>query len=162
MSMKTVCQSVCPLTFTPNVIPSSQSLLVLITFYPSIIQSDRMESQVGRAEAQAAAAQEGLTRCRKELEETRKREVRLRDKLKEYLDTDGKGSGPGGRKVEEALLRVEQLEREVEVLRTQNLILRKSAATGGGDGDLYESDPGNRHRHCCSWSCFHHRSFYSI
>jgi hypothetical protein len=121
-----------------------------------------MESQVGRAEAQAAAAQEGLTRCRKELEETRKREVRLRDKLKEYLDTDGKGPGPGGRKVEEALLRVEQLEREVEVLRTQNLILRKSAATGGGDGDLYEMDPGNRHTHCCSWSCFRYRSFYSI
>lgn len=117
---------------------------------------------MGRAEAQAAAAQEGLTRCRKELEETRKREVRLRDKLKEYLDTDGKGPGPGGRKVEEALLRIEQLEREVEVLRTQNLILRKSAATGGGDGDgdgdVYGRDPGERPSRisCCS----HNRSFW--
>ena len=117
------------------------------TIFLNSTQSDRMESQVGRAEAQAAAAQEGLTRCRKELEETRKREVRLRDKLKEYLDTDGKGPGPGGRKVEEALLRVEQLEREVEVLRTQNLILRKAAATGGGDdgGDMYDKDSGDRH-----------------
>ena len=103
---------------------------------------------MGRAEAQAAAAQEGLTRCRKELEETRKREVRLRDRLKEYLDTDGKGpgTGPGGRKGEEARHRVEQLERQVEVLRAQNLILRKSAATGGAsgdeDGDVYEREEG--------------------
>jgi cell wall assembly regulator SMI1 len=82
---------------------------------------------VGRAEAQAVAAQEGLTRCRKELEETRKREVRLREKLRDQLDGDGKRLG---RKEEDTADRYDQLERELELLRTQNLILSKGTAGG--------------------------------
>ena len=50
---------------------------------------DRLESVVGRAEAQASAAQDALQRCRKELEESKKKEMRLRDKLKDLLETDG-------------------------------------------------------------------------
>jgi chromosome segregation ATPase len=49
---------------------------------------DRLETQVGRAEAQAAAAQDALQRNRKELEESKKKEMRLRDKLKDLLETD--------------------------------------------------------------------------
>ena len=95
-----------------------------------------MESQVGRAEAQAVAAQEGLTRCRKELEETRKREVRLRDKLRDQLDGDGKRLGRKGE--EDTADRYDQLERELELLRTQNLILRRG--TGGGSIEEKEGD----------------------
>ena len=83
---------------------------------------------MGRAEAQAAAAQESLARARKELEETRKREVRLRDKLKEFLDTENGGGKL--RDLKETTARLEQLERECEVLRAQNLALRKAAVTG--------------------------------
>lgn len=50
---------------------------------------DRLESVVGRAEAQASSAQDALQRCRKELEESKKKEMRLRDKLKDLLETDG-------------------------------------------------------------------------
>ena len=110
-------------------------------------ESDRLESQVGRAEAQAAASQEALGRARKELEETRKREIRLRDKLKEIVDVDGPGGGSAGsigglgnkvKEGREAILRIEQLERETEILRAQNLVLRKSAMED--DGPVGRSD----------------------
>ena len=109
-------------------------------------ESDRLESQVGRAEAQAAAAQAGLTRCRKELEETKKKEVRMRDKLKEFLEGKGKDKAPSAVKLDEALSRIEQLETEGEVLRTQNLILRKMSGDDAiehlDDKEKYEREPG--------------------
>jgi cell wall assembly regulator SMI1 len=83
------------------------------------------------------AAQEGLTRCRKELEETRKREVRLREKLRDQLDGDGKRLG---RKGEDTADRYDQLERELELLRTQNLILRKGTAGGSIEEKEGETD----------------------
>lgn len=83
------------------------------------------------------AAQEGLTRCRKELEETRKREVRLREKLRDQLDSDGKRLG---RKGEDTADRYDQLERELELLRTQNLILRKGTAGGSIEEKEGETD----------------------
>ena len=82
------------------------------------------------------AAQEGLSRCRKELEETRKREVRLREKLRDQLDGDGKRLGRKGD--DDTADRYDQLERELELLRTQNLILRKG--TGGGSIEEKEGD----------------------
>ena len=101
-------------------------------------ESDRLESQVGRAEAQAAAAQEALVRTRKELEETRKREVRLRDKLKDFIDGE---SGSKVKDIKEAITRIEHLENETEVLRAQNLILRKaSAAADRGDDTAERGD----------------------
>lgn len=83
------------------------------------------------------AAQEGLTRCRKELEETRKREVRLREKLRDQLDGDGKRLG---RKGEDTADRYDQQERELELLRTQNLILRKGTAGGSIEEKEGETD----------------------
>ena len=107
-------------------------------------ETERLESLVGRAEAQAAAAQESLARARKELEETRKREVRLRDKLKEFLDTENGGGKL--RDLKETTARLEQLERECEVLRAQNLALRKAAVTGdmkavAGSSSMFSSGP---------------------
>ena len=102
-------------------------------------ESDRLESQVGRAEAQAAAAQEALVRSRKELEETRKREVRLRDKLKDFIDSE---SVSKVKDIKEAIVRIEHLENETEVLRAQNLILRKAAAAADrGDDTGERGDP---------------------
>lgn len=98
-----------------------------------------MESQVGRAEAQALAAQEGLSRCRKELEETRKREVRLREKLRDQLDGDGKRLGRKGD--DDSADRYDQLEREVELLRTENLTLRKGTAVGSIEEKEGDRDP---------------------
>ena len=102
-------------------------------------ESDRLESQVGRAEAQAAAAQEALIRTRKELEETRKREVRLREKLKDVVDNEGSMKV---KNIKEAASRIEQLERESEVLRAQNLILRKAAAAEAVDSGEERVDQG--------------------
>ena len=107
-------------------------------------ETERLESLVGRAEAQAAAAQESLARARKELEETRKREVRLRDKLKEFLDTENGGGKL--RDLKETTARLEQLERECDVLRAQNLALRKAAVTGdmkavAGSSSMFSSGP---------------------
>lgn len=92
-----------------------------------------MESQLGRAEAQAAAAQDALMRTRKEFEETKRKEIRLREKLREMLEkeqasaegADGSrgmqghhGHGPGHGD------QVRGIEEEAKVLRAQNIALR--------------------------------------
>jgi len=65
----------------------------------------------------------------------------LRDKLKEFLDTENGSSKL--RDLKETAQRLEQLERECEVLRAQNLALRKSAtagelrAAGTGGGSMF-------------------------
>jgi hypothetical protein len=41
------------------------------------MKAEKMSSQLSRSEAQAAAAQESLLRARKELEDTRRKEVIL-------------------------------------------------------------------------------------
>lgn len=85
----------------------------------------RLEGQVGRAESQAAAAQESLLKTRKDLEETRRKEIRLRDKLKELLEADG--GADKLRDLKSATQKAEHFEKEVELLRAQNLALRKAA-----------------------------------
>jgi centrosomal protein CEP290 len=85
----------------------------------------RLEGQVGRAESQAASAQESLLKTRKDLEETRRKEIRLRDKLKELLEADG-----GSDKLQDMkalTAKSEHFEKEVELLRAQNLALRRAA-----------------------------------
>ena len=100
----------------------------------------RLEGQVGRSESQAAAAQESLLKTRKELEDTRRKEIRLRDKLKELLEAEG-----GADKLKDlktVTQKAEHFEKEVELLRAQNLALRRAAeetaqqlaATGGTAG----------------------------
>ena len=81
---------------------------------------DRLEGQVGRAEAQASAAQEALGRCRRELEDSKRKEVRLRDKLKELMDADERAvaSKTGGEKDDT----IARLQKETEVLRAQVIL----------------------------------------
>lgn len=101
---------------------------------------ERLETQVGRSESQAASTQQSLMRTRKELEESRKKEARLRDKLKELLESEG-----GADKLKDlkaSVARADKFEKDVEILRAQNLALRRAAEeasqeklkgnTGGG------------------------------
>lgn len=84
-------------------------------------EASKLEIQVGRAESQAAASQDSLNRTRKELEESRKKELRLRDKLKELMELQHDNHTDIDK------THVENIERELEILRTQNLTLRKAA-----------------------------------
>ena len=107
--------------------------------------------KVATAEAQAAGAQEALQKCRRcdiyhtshqpinqltiylwicspsELEESRRRELKFRDKVKDLTgdgpDMTERGSGRWKERAEAA-------EREVAVLRAQNLALRRGDGTG--------------------------------
>jgi hypothetical protein len=89
-------------------------------------EADRLESQVGRAEARAVAAQEGLNKARKELEEVRKRELKIKEKLKEFLDLQGLDieGGLKFKNLKEVSIRISNMEEEIEVLRAQNLLLK--------------------------------------
>lgn len=88
-------------------------------------EGERLEGQVARAEAQASAAQEALQRCRRDLEESRRKEVRLREKLK---DIGGRGDGEGeserGAMGRPSAASMERLQREIEILRSENIALR--------------------------------------
>ena len=90
-------------------------------------EAERLETQVGRAEAQASSAQESLQRCRKELEEARKKEVRLRDKVKELMENMQNQNDTKGSNNNEAGSKLEKLQIEIEVLKAQNLALRKAS-----------------------------------
>lgn len=92
----------------------------------SLEEVDRLESQLGRVEAQASAAQEALQRCRKELDDSKKKEVRLRDKLKDLLEADSNVIHKD-RSNKEAAAKIDQLEREAAILRAQNIALRKTS-----------------------------------
>lgn len=78
-------------------------------------------SQVGRAEARAVGATEGLNKARKDLEETRKREIKLKDKVKEFLELHGEMGGGGAgdlksKNLKEVSIKIVNLEEEIEVL----------------------------------------------
>jgi len=88
-------------------------------------EARRFEAQIGASEAAAATAQSALNKVRKDLEDSRRKEGRLRDKLKELLETEG-----GADKVKDikaAQERADAMEKEIEVLRAQNLALRRAA-----------------------------------
>ena len=88
-------------------------------------EARRFEAQIGASEASAATAQQALQKVRKELEDSRRKESRLRDKLKELLETEGGADKLRDLKV--VTERADTLEKEVEVLRAQNIALRKAA-----------------------------------
>ena len=93
-------------------------------------EAQRMETQLGRAEAQASLAQDQLNRVRKELEEAHRKEVQLRDKLKDALEGQPVAQITGERVANrDGNSTSEKLEREVEILRAQNLALRRTAET---------------------------------
>lgn len=118
------------------------------------MEAEKFESQVARAEAQAVASQEMLQRCRKDLEDSRRKEVRLRDKLREMLSTgansdrdpNGDNANLDGRphsanaalrrihsKVAEdteTQSKIQTLERDIEVLKAQNQALRRTQRSG--------------------------------
>lgn len=98
----------------------------------AVQESDALEGQLGRAEAQAGAAQEALQRCRRELEDSRKREVRLRQKLKDLADKEAE-NGSDQNSSKPAV--TDRLQREIEALRTENTILRQRVVEGGGARD---------------------------
>ncbi|CAM9286438.1 unnamed protein product, partial [Ectocarpus fasciculatus] len=128
------------------------------------IEAEKYEGQVARAEAQAVASQEMLQRCRKDLEDSRRKEVRLRDKLREMLSAgagvendlhdhsnhvEGRpqsansalrntnGSTVDGSEVQ---TRIHTLERDIEVLRAQNQALRHTQRDGDESGPLRRAD----------------------
>lgn len=65
--------------------------------------------------------------------------MRLREKLRDQSDRDGKRLGRKGD--DDTSDRYDQLEREVELLRTQNLILRKGTAGGSIEEKEGDRDP---------------------
>ena len=88
-------------------------------------EASRFEQQIGHSEAAAATAQNALNKTRSDLEESRRKEFRLRDKLKELLETDG--GADKLRDLKGATERGDTLQKECEVLRAQNLALRRAA-----------------------------------
>ena len=123
----------------------------------AIAESERLEEQVGRAESTASAAQEALTRCRKDLEDSRKRELKLRDKLKEVIASGGSSKNSRDTKNDSSTndgtvtrSQVEQMQRELDVLRAQNIALReaveKNKKTSGAATDGF-SDSFSRKSH---------------
>jgi hypothetical protein len=79
------------------------------------------------AENQTNTAQEAYRRVKKDLEESRRREVRVKERLKEYVDGDGQETAKGSAAKELARCRerVVVLEREMELLQAQNAVLRR-------------------------------------
>ena len=88
-------------------------------------ETERLDAQMVRSEAQAASALESVSRLRKELEESRKKEAQLRGKLKDMAEGgSAPPAGSGGDK-EVSQEKMEALRKEVQVLRAQNVALRR-------------------------------------
>jgi chromosome segregation ATPase len=92
------------------------------------LKTEKLSSQLSRSEAQAAAAQESLLRTRKELEDTRRKEVRLREKLKEILENET--ASDKVKDLKQANDQIIALQREVDVLQAQNSALRMAVESG--------------------------------
>ena len=108
---------------------------------------NKMQDELQKSELQMISAQNGYHRVRKELEATRKNEVRLRERLKEALGGEGQKDS-----LAKARDRIEALEREVDVLKAQNSALKgrevmvaESAAgpVNSGGGHVLGTGSGN-------------------
>lgn len=79
------------------------------------------------AESQTNTAQEAYRRVKKDLEESRRREVRFKERLKEYVDGDGQETvkGSAAKELARCRERVIVLEREMELLQAQNAVFRR-------------------------------------
>jgi hypothetical protein len=93
------------------------------------------QSQLVRSEANAASAQETVSRVRKDLERSRENEARLRLKLKEMADG---GAAAGDRALQERFV---ALERELEVTRAQNAALRRTESEDDHKGEAQQPRP---------------------
>lgn len=91
----------------------------------------KCQEDTHKAEAQLANAQGAYHRLRRELEDSRKKEVRLKEKLKEALEG---GGGAGKESVAKFREAIESLERENDLLKTQLAALKPSSGGGGGKG----------------------------
>jgi hypothetical protein len=89
----------------------------------------KMEADLHKTEQQMTNAQNQYHRLRKELEDSRKKETRLRERLKDMLE--GGGGGSSKETMAKAKERIESLEREVDLLTTQNAALKQHGATAG-------------------------------
>lgn len=92
----------------------------------AVDESERLKGLHETAKAQCASVEESLQRVRKDLEDSRRKEARLRDKLKESLEAEG---GKGSDKAREIKVTTDKLaasEREIELLRAQNVALRRA------------------------------------
>jgi chromosome segregation ATPase len=86
-------------------------------------RAKQLEAAASKAESQMQNAQKAYHRARGELEDSRKKEVRLREKLKDVLE----GNAGGGKEtLAKARERIEALEREVDLLRVQNVALKRT------------------------------------
>jgi hypothetical protein len=76
----------------------------------------------------------------RDLEESRKREVKLREKMKEIVNNEESGvtgKGSGGPSANELKAIVDRLQNESELLRSQNIALRRAlAGTGANIGQI--------------------------
>lgn len=94
----------------------------------------KFEDEMQNAQELAATAQQSLAHCRKERDESLKKEVRMREKLKEFLsDAEDKENSEGGnlgQQLKDFKDKVRQLEKNAEVLRIQNMALRRANANG--------------------------------
>jgi len=97
-------------------------------------RADKFEDEMQNAQELAASAQQSLAHCRKERDESLKKEVRMREKLKEFLsDAEDKENSEGGnlgQQLKDFKDKVKQLEKNAEVLRIQNMALRRANANG--------------------------------
>lgn len=110
--------------------------------HTAVEEARRVAGQLTRAEAQAQAYQDTLQRTRGELEDTKKREKRLREKLKEFgADPDvalaAQSSSPRAASI--------ALHKECAMLRTQNAQLRHLIAQAALATDDNDS-PGKKRK----------------
>lgn len=109
---------------------------------------DHFESALHKQEAQLTHAQNVAQRFRKELEEARKKEVRLREKLKDFLGGAQAGGQAAGGTADGAQMqrtrkeRLEFLERENELLKAQLAVYRnQNAETSAKAGHAASTTP---------------------
>ena len=106
-------------------------------------RSDSYENEMQNAQELAATAQQSLAHCRKERDESIKKEVRMREKLKEFLSDEREKNADGGaggvtdsisKQLNDFKEKVKQLEKNTEILRIQNMALRRANNSGTGTG----------------------------
>jgi hypothetical protein len=89
----------------------------------------KLEEALQKADSQVIHGQQMVNRLKKDLEECRRKEVRLKERLKELMDSASARDGlpKGGKElVGKAKDRIEQLERDIDLLKAQNAALRRA------------------------------------
>jgi hypothetical protein len=84
-------------------------------------ESRQLEEQFHQLQSENALLEEAKRKYQKDLEESKRKEIRMRDKLKDLMEGRSKDGAMSDQQV-----KIEQLEREVQFLKAQNLALRSS------------------------------------